>query len=117
MDRRVFTALAFPAVIAFVAAAQTPPAAQSERFPAPPAVEKIEKTQHSIQINGRAINYTATAGTLVLKKDDSKPLASVFFVAYTRDDIQDKSQRPLTFAFNGGPGSARSEERRVGKEC
>ncbi len=86
-----------------------PPAAkqaETDRFPAPPAVEKLQQTQHSIQINGKTIAYTATAGTLVLKKDDSKPLASMFFVAYTRDDAGDKSKRPVTFAFNGGPGSS-----------
>ncbi len=49
------------------------------------AVEKTSKTKHSIQINGKALAYTATAGTLILKKDD-KPWASMFYVAYTRDD-------------------------------
>ena len=94
------------------APAQRPPeaaasaGAASERFPAPPAVEKLQKTEHSIQINGRTIDYTATAGTLVLKKDDVKPIASIFFVAYTRGDAGDKSARPVTFAFNGGPGSS-----------
>jgi carboxypeptidase C (cathepsin A) len=75
-------------------------------FPAPAAVEKLQKTQHTLQVNGAAISYTATAGTLVLTKDDGKPKASMFFVAYTRDDVKDLSRRPLTFAFNGGPGSA-----------
>jgi len=77
-----------------------------DRFPAPPAVEKLQQTQHSIQINGQTLAYTATAGTLVLKKDDTKPIASIFFVAYTRDNAGDKSKRPVTFAFNGGPGSS-----------
>ncbi len=84
----------------------TPAAPSSTAFPAPPAVERIEKTQHSITVNGRTIAYTATAGTLVLPKDDGKPLASIFFVAYTRDDAGDKSKRPVTFTFNGGPGSS-----------
>jgi carboxypeptidase C (cathepsin A) len=80
--------------------------ASNDRFPAPPAVEKLQKTQHTIQINGRMIPYTATAGTLVLKKDDGKPTASMFFVAYTRGDSTDQARRPITYAFNGGPGSA-----------
>lgn len=91
------------------AAGETTPAAatpSSTAFPAPPAVEKIEKSQHSISVNGKMIAYTATAGTLVLPKDDGKPLASIFFVAYTRDDAGDKSKRPITFTFNGGPGSS-----------
>jgi carboxypeptidase C (cathepsin A) len=77
----------------------------SDRFPAPPAVETTSKTQHEITVNGTKISYTATAGTLVLKKDDGKPWASMFYVAYTRD-VPDASKRPITFAFNGGPGSA-----------
>jgi carboxypeptidase C (cathepsin A) len=83
------------------AAAETPPPSP----PAAPLVEKTSKTQHSIQINGKTLAYTATAGTLILKKDD-KPWASMFYVAYTRDDVQDRGKRPITFAFNGGPGSS-----------
>src|SRR5215470_20283393 len=101
---RLFSIVSCCVGIVFGAAGQTPAAPAPPA--APPAVEKLQKTQHSIQINGRKIDYTATAGTLVLKKDEGKPIASVFFVAYTRDDVQDKAQRPVTFAFNGGPGSA-----------
>jgi carboxypeptidase C (cathepsin A) len=57
-------------------------------------------------LNGQKIPYTATAGTLILKKEDGKPWASMFYVAYTRDDTPDPSKRPLTFSFNGGPGSS-----------
>jgi carboxypeptidase C (cathepsin A) len=78
----------------------------AERFPAPPAVETTSKTKHEITIGGRNIAYTATAGTLVLKKDDAKPWANMFYVAYTRDDVQDANTRPITFSFNGGPGAA-----------
>src|SRR5712664_1478624 len=81
-------------------------AAAAQQFPAPPPVEKLSKTQHVLQGHGKRIPYTATAGTLVLKKEDGKPRASMFFVAYTRDDAQDKSKRPVTYAFNGGPGSS-----------
>jgi carboxypeptidase C (cathepsin A) len=78
----------------------------TERFPAPPAVETTSKTEHEITVNGAKIPYTATAGTLVLKKEDGQPWASMFYVAYTRNDVQDMSKRPITFSFNGGPGSA-----------
>src|SRR4051794_38993290 len=61
------------------------PAPGAPQFPAPPAVETTSKTKHQIQINGKTIPYTATAGTLILKKDE-KPWASMFYVAYTRDD-------------------------------
>lgn len=82
------------------------PSGGSERFPAPPAVERLSTTQHTINVRGQSLAYTATAGTLVLRKEDEKPLASVFFVAYTLDGVTDQRTRPVTFAFNGGPGSS-----------
>ena len=77
----------------------------NEKFPAPPAEEKTVKTQHVIRVNGQELRYTAVAGTLLLLKDDGKPKASIFYVSYSLDGA-DKSRRPLTFAFNGGPGSS-----------
>jgi carboxypeptidase C (cathepsin A) len=74
--------------------------------PAPPPVETKSITKHSIQINGKELAYTATAGTLILNKDDTKPWASIFYVAYTLDGVQNPAKRPITFAFNGGPGSS-----------
>jgi len=68
--------------------------------------EKIVQTKHSLKIGGQEIKYTATAGTILLKLEDGTPKASIFYVAYTKDDVTDASQRPLTFSFNGGPGSA-----------
>jgi carboxypeptidase C (cathepsin A) len=91
------------------AATSKPPAAAaaSEKFPAPPAEEKSSKTAHSVLINGQELHYTAIAGTLVLKTDDGngKPEASVFYIAYTLDGA-DAAKRPVTFTFNGGPGSS-----------
>ncbi len=73
----------------------------------PPAPEeKIVQTKHSVKIGGQEIKYTATAGTLLLKLEDGTPKASIFYVSYTKDDVSDASQRPLTFSFNGGPGSS-----------
>ncbi len=68
--------------------------------------EKIVQTKHSLKIGGQEIKYTATAGTILLKLEDGTPKASIFYVAYTKDDVSDASRRPLTFGFNGGPGSA-----------
>ncbi len=68
--------------------------------------EKLSTTQHTVSIDGQEIAYTATAGTLVLKEERGEPKATIFFVAYTRDDVEEPSERPLTFAFNGGPGSS-----------
>jgi len=62
-------------------------------------------THHTITVNGKALAYTATTGRLPLKRADGKIEGEMFFVAYTLDG-QDAAKRPLTFAFNGGPGSA-----------
>ena len=68
--------------------------------------ESEVRTQHTVTIEGQEISYAATAGTLLLKDQTDDPKASVFYVAYTRNGIDDVSQRPLTFSFNGGPGSS-----------
>jgi len=67
--------------------------------------EKSSVTHHDITLNGRTIHYTATAGTLLIRNDDDKPYGSIFYVAYTEDGADPKT-RPLTFLYNGGPGSA-----------
>jgi carboxypeptidase C (cathepsin A) len=68
--------------------------------------EKIVQTKHAVRIGGQEIKYTATAGTILLKLEDGTPKASVFYIAYTKDDVADLAKRPVTFTFNGGPGSA-----------
>jgi carboxypeptidase C (cathepsin A) len=71
-----------------------------------PAVEKVSTTQHTITIDGKQIAYTANAGTMVLRDPDTgKAKATVFYIAYTKDG-EDAGKRPVTFFFNGGPGSA-----------
>jgi carboxypeptidase C (cathepsin A)/V8-like Glu-specific endopeptidase/subtilisin family serine protease len=62
-------------------------------------------SSHSITLDGKALNYTATAGRLPIKRGNGVIEAEMFFVAYTLNG-QDRTKRPLTFAFNGGPGSA-----------
>jgi carboxypeptidase C (cathepsin A) len=62
-------------------------------------------THHQLTMNGKILSYTATTGRLPIKRDDGKIEAEMFFVAYTLDG-QDAGKRPLTVAFNGGPGSA-----------
>jgi carboxypeptidase C (cathepsin A) len=68
--------------------------------------EKTVVTHHSARIGGQQLNYTATAGTYVLRADDESPKATFFYVAYTKDGVSDISKRPLSFVYNGGPGSA-----------
>jgi carboxypeptidase C (cathepsin A) len=63
-------------------------------------------TQHHFSAGGQSFDYTATAGTLIIRDDDDKPVASIGYVAYTRRPAHDGQLRPLMFAFNGGPGSS-----------
>ena len=89
---------------------QTTPtqAATGQQRPTLPPEERSSVTRGSVRIGGQQINYTATAATYVIKADDGAPKATFFFVAYTRDDAPDKSKRPVSFIYNGGPGSASS---------
>ena len=97
------------------------PEEKKEEKPAPK--DNLVVTQHKVRMGGKEIKYTVTAGTMVLKEETpdrekeaegEKPRAQVFFVAYTKDDNGAKSagktralqKRPLTFSFNGGPGSS-----------
>ena len=88
-----------------------PPAAREEAGNQPrvevagAAEEKISTTQHMIHLDGREIRYTATAGTLPIRLDDGRIAARMFFVAYTKDG-EDAKTRPISFLYNGGPGSA-----------
>ncbi|MCA9950950.1 MAG: hypothetical protein KDE48_14965 [Anaerolineales bacterium] len=85
---------------------------KEENFPIPE--DKIVQTNHTITIDGKPLDYTATTGTIVLKEESEKDekvegekaKASIFFVAYTKDGVDDSAERPITFAFNGGPGSS-----------
>jgi carboxypeptidase C (cathepsin A) len=84
----------------------------------PTPQDNLVTTHHTLTIDGEAIAYTVTAGTIVLKEEaekkgeeegaseGEKPKASIFFIAYTKDDVPDPASRPLTFSFNGGPGSS-----------
>jgi len=80
--------------------------------------DNLVVTHHETTIQGKKVAYTATTGTMVLTHEKVgegdkagtfegvKPRAEVFFVAYELDGVADKSTRPLTFSFNGGPGSS-----------
>lgn len=85
----------------------------------PPAEDRLVETRHTAVVGGRELAYTVTCGTIVLREESekqdgaakgesegAKARAEVFVVAYTLDDAGDRADRPVTFAFNGGPGSA-----------
>ncbi|HWG22147.1 MAG TPA: hypothetical protein VG225_16575 [Terracidiphilus sp.] len=75
----------------------------NENAPVPP--ERSSVTHHELTLGGKALKYTATAGTLLIRDEDDKPYGSIFYVAYTLDGAQANS-RPVSFLYNGGPGSA-----------
>jgi carboxypeptidase C (cathepsin A) len=80
----------------------------------PEPKDNLVETKHRVFIGGKEINYTVTTGTVVLKEESEKEgkaegekaKAEFFFVAYTLDGVDDVTKRPLTFSFNGGPGSS-----------
>jgi len=67
---------------------------------------KSSVTEHEIQIGGERVAYTATAGYLIVSDAKEKPVAQFGYTAYVRKGVAEARRRPVTFAFNGGPGSA-----------
>lgn len=63
-------------------------------------------SEDSVTIGGQRVPYRVTVGTQPVWDSDGKPIASMFYTYYERSDVEDKSTRPLTVSFNGGPGSA-----------
>ncbi len=86
------------------AQAAAPSATPAPVFHPVPGV-KDAVTRHTLAIGGRRIAYTARAGTLLLKDANDDPTASMFYVAYTADGASART-RPVTFVWNGGPGSS-----------
>ncbi|HET7712867.1 MAG TPA: peptidase S10, partial [Thermoanaerobaculia bacterium] len=78
---------------------------KAEKSDKPTPRDNIVTTSHTVTLGGETVKYTARAGTLVMKDEEATPQANFFFVAYTRDGA-DPGRRPVTFAFNGGPGSS-----------
>ena len=66
----------------------------------------MHATNHSVTIDGESVDYSATAGWLIMKDDEGLPIARFGYTSYTRAGVQDLGQRPVMFAFNGGPGSS-----------
>ena len=105
-----------PSQLAEKATEPTPPSEEPKITAPKPGTDKDKEefdvsevppvvTHHQLTADGKLLKYTATTGRLPIKRGDGKIEAEMFFVAYTLDG-QDSGKRPLTFAFNGGPGSA-----------
>ncbi len=81
------------------------PAAEKEKEKPKEPQDKLAETHGSVRIGGAEIRYTTTAGNLVMRDEDGKAKANIYFTAYVKDG-EDPARRPITFAFNGGPGSS-----------
>jgi len=68
-------------------------------------IDTVVRTQHSVTVNGASFNYTAQTGTQPVWDETGKPIASLHYTYYTRNDVKDRTSRPLLISFNGGPGS------------
>ncbi|MBL0209983.1 MAG: hypothetical protein IPQ13_03570 [Holophagaceae bacterium] len=87
--------------------AQEPVKAASVESAKPESEPKPERsvTHHSLRMGGVPLAYTATAGTFILRDSKGEPWARLGYTAYMKDGA-DAASRPITFAFNGGPGSS-----------
>ncbi|WP_395735365.1 S10 family peptidase [Prosthecobacter sp.] len=110
-------ALALPVCLAAEEAKPKPPEAppaekkdgdkkEEKKDEKKPDGDKPVVTSGKVTIGGKEISYEAKAGTLPILKPDGKPSAQVFYTAYTMKDVKDATTRPVTFCFNGGPGSS-----------
>jgi carboxypeptidase C (cathepsin A) len=90
------------------------PAAKNEAATIPDATHKPVFTTNTVTIAGQRVKYVAETGMLPILKADGTTRASVFYIAYTRADEKSEignrkseiEKRPVTFCFNGGPGSS-----------
>ena len=92
---------------------ETPDTAKAEKAEKPEKAEKLplvpEKTSvthHEVVVGGETVAYTATAGLMHITNEKAKGTAAIFYIAYIKDGVEDAATRPLTFCFNGGPGSS-----------
>ncbi len=96
----------FAATPLFAMALTANPPAKTAAKTSPVPKERTVLTHANVTIDGKTIPYTATAGTLLLYNKKHQATASVFYIAYTEDGVSNLSGRPITFAYNGGPGAA-----------
>ncbi len=99
--RKKIIVLFIAATVIYSAQAQT---SQADSIEASKPSKSV--TKHSAKIGDKLIAYTATTGTLVLKNEKDEPVALFGYTAYTKDGETDATKRPVTFAYNGGPGSS-----------
>jgi carboxypeptidase C (cathepsin A) len=87
-------------------AAAAQPAAAAQTPAAAPVEPKVFTSHHEGTFHGTHVAFTATAGETILDDEDGKPAAAVFSIAYVKEGVEDPATRPVTFLWNGGPGSS-----------
>lgn len=81
------------------------PKPPAQEQPSAPVQERLELTRHVLELPGKPLKYTAKAGEALVGEEKAKSRAKIFYTAYELDNAN-KAARPVTFAFNGGPGAA-----------
>ncbi len=106
MKKYIFIVLSLLLVVAKPSFSQekTKPDTSAEQTKIPKEEKSV--THHSIVIDKKNINYTAIAGTINIRDKNDSVTASINYFAYILDDVKDVSHRPISFAYNGGPGSS-----------
>jgi carboxypeptidase C (cathepsin A) len=93
------------AVVLLFSFSRLSPKHAAYRAPAGDAAFQIAEANHHLILNGKELTYRSTAGYLAIKDQQEKPLANIFYTAYNVSNLN-TTNRPITFVFNGGPGSA-----------
>jgi carboxypeptidase C (cathepsin A) len=96
--------LIFSLLIAFCLQAQEKPKSNTADKNTPEPTLSV--TSHSVKVKGQVINYKATTGYMLMRDEDGKPKANIFFIYYAKEGVADPKTRPITYTFNGGPGSS-----------
>lgn len=98
-------------ILAACMALLTLPALAEDTGTAPKDTPDIPEAQvftsdHSLRLGSKTVKYKTVAGETYLRNEKDEPTAAVFSVSYVDTSTSDATQRPVTFVFNGGPGSA-----------
>jgi carboxypeptidase C (cathepsin A) len=104
---RLFALLAWLPLLAQPPAARAPrPEAQKPAAAKPAPDETPVVRKHELNVGGRVLRYTTTAGLMPIRDAKGETEAHIFYMAYALDGVADPAKRRLMFSFNGGPGSA-----------
>lgn len=83
--------------------------AEDEKPPEKPREKATARefvTHHKIQIGAEILSYTAVAGDTIIKNSEEEQQATIFCISYIKEGVSHQEDRPITFLFNGGPGSS-----------